>query len=458
MGLHERPRHHVPLLIAPEAPQPTILTLGGEGETSNSPLPMGSGGGMRPPMGMGSGGGMRPPMGMMSGGMRPPMGMGSGGGMRPPMGMPGGPARWAQDRQGTRKRSPWTCSISSFNSSGSLPHPPIAKNARNRRRQPVRLTRLGKPRLPRPRHPRPRLRGLPGPASLSGPRAAPAGNPAPATPSPASHSRFDSAKGCGWFGSRRSGPARNSGSAAGKETVNLAGARRRSNTMDQVKLILAMAKRHHFWVLLGVVLLCSLGVWYATAAGLADQTAKRKTELESKLKALEGIKNDANPPNAKVVEQWQDKGKVLDGKVGVAWRKLYEDQRQRNPWPEGFPKDFLSWIEQNPPEKFPDKEIPPLLREEYRDFIMVTQLPKLRVMVRAREPVPEEEEETDKPAGKAAAKAEKSTDGKPTKGEKGSTSSKNSKRRREAREDREWVFQGCRAWAAWAAPAPPVRR
>ncbi len=176
-----------PSLIAPEAPQPTILTLGGEGETSNSPLPMGSGGGMRPPMGMGSGGGMRPPMGMMSGGMRPPMGMGSGGGMRPPMGMPGGAGAMGPGSAGDTE----TISVDVFDFKLQFIWQPTSPTDRKKRQEQAAAASAtdtaGQAAAPTATAPTATAPGAPGPGiAPAAPGAAPAArNPAPATPSPA---------------------------------------------------------------------------------------------------------------------------------------------------------------------------------------------------------------------------------------------------------------------------------
>ena len=50
--------------------------------------------------------------------------------------------------------------------------------------------------------------------------------------------------------------------------------------MDKIKIFLATAKKHQFWVCCGVMLLTSLGCWWWACGNLSDLFKKRSSEID----------------------------------------------------------------------------------------------------------------------------------------------------------------------------------
>jgi hypothetical protein len=166
--------------------------------------------------------------------------------------------------------------------------------------------------------------------------------------------------------------------------------------MDQLKVALAVLKKHHFWVLFGVVLLVGLAIWHTAAASLSEQYAKRKSDLESKKKAVAEIASAASPPNLQVVDAIKQSHGQLRDEVYRAWQYLYTLQQQNNPWPNLGP-EFAQMIAQLTAEelKNPDQplEIPVEFREVYLYFIE-NHIKTLGDIIQARRPVLPEDEES----------------------------------------------------------------
>ena len=150
--------------------------------------------------------------------------------------------------------------------------------------------------------------------------------------------------------------------------------------MDKVKIALALLKKHHFWVLCGLILIVSLVCWSMAASDLSDRFTKRKQELDGKFTNVRAIPEQSNHPNEASIKVVQN----LHGQIGedvlAAWSRLFKEQRDNNPLPviEGdkgmqdkFVAEFESkWGALEKLEKLDaDKEMTDKYREDYSNHI-----------------------------------------------------------------------------------------
>jgi hypothetical protein len=133
--------------------------------------------------------------------------------------------------------------------------------------------------------------------------------------------------------------------------------------MDQLKVALAVLKKHHFWVLCGVVILVAIAIWMVASQGLAKQFDERKSTIEGKKQAAESI--DPQPPNQDTIAKMSALTGRLKEHVLSAWQDQYALQKRNNPWPALLGREFLDYVELLKP----DEEIPPDLRDIYWNFI-----------------------------------------------------------------------------------------
>jgi hypothetical protein len=134
--------------------------------------------------------------------------------------------------------------------------------------------------------------------------------------------------------------------------------------MDKVKMILAVVKKHHFWVLVGLVCVLGLTVYVAAASNLQQKYQERSTTLKSALEQVQTISRQADHPNEKRIEKWKEVQKEQGGKVLEGWQTLYNRQQKENPWPDLGP-EFQKMIK----SLDPDKDIPLDFRLVYQNFI-----------------------------------------------------------------------------------------
>ena len=135
--------------------------------------------------------------------------------------------------------------------------------------------------------------------------------------------------------------------------------------MDQVKVALAILKKHHFWVLIVIVVLVGGGVWAAASSNLAKQFDTRKTDLEGKRKAVADLASQSSPPNQKFVDAILRQHDLLKENVLQTWEFLFKEQKEKNRWPQELGEEFLMVIESLGPED----RIPARYRETYQNFI-----------------------------------------------------------------------------------------
>jgi hypothetical protein len=158
--------------------------------------------------------------------------------------------------------------------------------------------------------------------------------------------------------------------------------------MDQVKQILAVLKKQHFWVLSGVLVLAGLGTWLMASGKLADQYLQRENKLNSQRKEVQKIASEQTP-NQQVIDAIKKAHKGLKDEVFRAWTLLYQVQKDNNPWPRVLSQDFVDAASALKPGenylKVGEEFKEPKYLEEYQYFIM-NHLPKLGVIIDVREP------------------------------------------------------------------------
>lgn len=103
--------------------------------------------------------------------------------------------------------------------------------------------------------------------------------------------------------------------------------------MDKVKVYLKVLKKHHFWVLAGILVIVTCSVWSSATGQLEADFKKNKTQIEGATTALQSIAPDA--PNDKFKSGVEDLQKELRKKVYSSWQEMYKQQQPRFIWPKG---------------------------------------------------------------------------------------------------------------------------
>jgi hypothetical protein len=158
--------------------------------------------------------------------------------------------------------------------------------------------------------------------------------------------------------------------------------------MDKVKDILAVLKKHHFWVLIGVLALITLISWQLATADLAVQYETRKKKIDGHFSALSAVAAENEHPNEGTIALIQEligssqDDRSLKGKVFTAWQSLYSQQKEKNQLPSLLGEGFKIEFERITGTK---RDLPPEFRELYHSFIN-RHLPTLREIVQWRHP------------------------------------------------------------------------
>lgn len=151
--------------------------------------------------------------------------------------------------------------------------------------------------------------------------------------------------------------------------------------MDKVKAFMATMKKHHFWVLTGLVLILSLTGWYLAASDLEAQYKANRQKIDSEFTELTSIVSKTNHPNEKFEQGTKLLTADLRKDVNKAWTLVYADQKSKVlKWPPQLGEDFLEWMDD--PDNY-EKEIPVEFRERYLNYVK-EEFPRLLEIVDAR--------------------------------------------------------------------------
>ena len=167
--------------------------------------------------------------------------------------------------------------------------------------------------------------------------------------------------------------------------------------MDQVKVYLGVAKKHHFWILAGIVVIVSIVVWMMGASSLAALYSANKLAIDGAKKGLEETQRSdelANPLFTKKVEGLHDE---LKQQVFEAWQTLYKRQVGLLRWPN---LDVGEGNTFNIGDLKPTEQIPDRYCSIYNETVLVDQWKQLFDQLRLRrQVVPEQDEDSeDRPA------------------------------------------------------------
>ncbi|OYV85642.1 MAG: hypothetical protein B7Z73_13175, partial [Planctomycetia bacterium 21-64-5] len=134
--------------------------------------------------------------------------------------------------------------------------------------------------------------------------------------------------------------------------------------MDQVKVYLGVAKKHHFWILAAIVVLTSVVVWMKASGALATKYEADKSTITNAEKAVQGA-NGPDLPNPLFTKKIDGLHEGLKTQVFEAWQKLYERQVALFIWPE---LELKPTVDLN--RLRPDEEIPEYVRIFYNEKVV----------------------------------------------------------------------------------------
>ena len=134
--------------------------------------------------------------------------------------------------------------------------------------------------------------------------------------------------------------------------------------MDQVKVYLGVAKKHHFWILAAIVVLTSVVVWMKASGALATRYEADKNTITSAEKAVQGASAPDNA-NPQFTEKIGGLHEDLKKRVFAAWQQLYERQVALFIWP---PLELNPTVDLN--RLRPDEPIPDYVRIFYNEKVV----------------------------------------------------------------------------------------
>ena len=159
--------------------------------------------------------------------------------------------------------------------------------------------------------------------------------------------------------------------------------------MDQLKDILGILKKHHFWVICGVLVIIGFGTWYSASAALKNEEKINRGKWEDAKKKADALTGQGVETGVGIKhpndETFAETNKLIDQlkkNVKEAWEAQYQKQKDILVWPESLPPQFRAAVDPlRPIEKLvtfdpgatpptpTDQEISIDLCEMYRNFI-----------------------------------------------------------------------------------------
>ncbi|HWB13491.1 MAG TPA: hypothetical protein VG826_29975 [Pirellulales bacterium] len=136
--------------------------------------------------------------------------------------------------------------------------------------------------------------------------------------------------------------------------------------MDQVKVYLGVAKKHHFWILAVVVVVTAVVVWAKASSSLAQKYEADKRTIEGAEKAVQGVGAGGELVNESFSKKIEGLHEDLKQRVFNAWQKLYERQEVLFKWPvketDDGPIDLNNYK--------PNEPIPEYIRAFYNESVV----------------------------------------------------------------------------------------
>jgi hypothetical protein len=136
--------------------------------------------------------------------------------------------------------------------------------------------------------------------------------------------------------------------------------------MDQLRTALVWLKRHHFWVLCGLVALIALVSWAKASSKLTALFNQNQAAIKTEFSNVQNLRTDPFHPNEEVNNKQQEQTKHQAEGVAKLWKDLYERQRQHVlEWPEELGPEFREAVDKL---QFGD-DIRNDLRNRYQNYI-----------------------------------------------------------------------------------------
>src|SRR3954447_9221943 len=136
--------------------------------------------------------------------------------------------------------------------------------------------------------------------------------------------------------------------------------------MDQLRTALVWLKRHHFWVLCGLVAIIAFASWAKASGKLSTLFTQNQAAIKTEFEKVRGLSKDPFHPNTDVNAKQQAQTKQQADDVAKLWQQLYDRQRKHVlEWPPELSKDFRDFVDKL---QF-GAEIRPDLRNHYQNYI-----------------------------------------------------------------------------------------
>jgi hypothetical protein len=160
--------------------------------------------------------------------------------------------------------------------------------------------------------------------------------------------------------------------------------------MSKARDIIENVKRFQFWILCGLISVVSIVCWWLATSSLATTYTANKSKIEAEAGKIDTVRGINPHPNPKWNESY-DAQVVKDKKtVESAWRKLYNEQKQKvYVWPPELGQDFVDHVT----NLRPGGEIRLDLRDRYQ-FDVLKQFQALAKLVDAEWENPKEQSST----------------------------------------------------------------
>lgn len=159
--------------------------------------------------------------------------------------------------------------------------------------------------------------------------------------------------------------------------------------MDQLKDVLAVMKKYHFWILCGVILIAYLGTWWIATGEMADMTDSRVSKIKADFSTGQSIQGVTNHPNPESIEKMKELNQEEAVQVYKAWQRRFSEQEDVLVWPAELKPDFIAAVEPLIPIELavdyptpPEQELKLDFRNRYRDYI-TAEMPKLAEIIGA---------------------------------------------------------------------------
>ncbi|HEX3655186.1 MAG TPA: hypothetical protein VHV55_05245 [Pirellulales bacterium] len=154
--------------------------------------------------------------------------------------------------------------------------------------------------------------------------------------------------------------------------------------MKDLKRYLAALRKHHFWVLSGLILIVGLTTWARASRDLQTRFDDNRNKLKSTFTMLAGLR-DGTKPNEKFTEGLRNERTTLRSQVFDAWKDVSLKQK-------GDKKEKIEGITVWPPEVddinklAPNERIPEDLRQNYMSSALPAEWDRLFKAVQIRHP------------------------------------------------------------------------